>query len=217
MVDGIDWSSTRAYTWSDYGNVQLNVRGRQALGAVGPDGEYEAARNELRAALLELRHPDNDGPVVTQVYRAEELYEGPHLDMAPDLLVETRNYEYEIITHLTPGGPVPTEIDAEVFPPALRGGTHRAEGMLIASGPDIRAGAHLGAAHLEDMTPTILNLLGLPIPSYMDGHVLEDLCAPAAHVPAYAEEELPDVIGDSPYSDEEAAEVEQHLRDLGYV
>jgi len=220
MVDGIDWSSTKAYTWSDYGNVQLNVRGRQALGAVDPDGEYEVAREELRAALLELRHPNNDGPVIAEVHKAEDLYAGPHLDKAPDLLVQTRNYEYEIITHLTPGGPVPTEIDAEVFPPALRGGTHRAEGMLIASGPDVRAGARLSAAHLEDMTPTILHLLGLPIPSYMDGHVLEDLFAPTAltgHAPAYAEEELPDVIGDEPYSDEEAAEVEKHLRDLGYV
>ncbi len=220
MVEGIDWSQTRAYTWSDYGNVQLNVRGRQAAGVLDPGPEYEAAAAELRAALLELRHPDDERPVIESVLTADELYAGPQLGRAPDLLVETRDYEYEIITHLTPGGPVPTEMDGDVFPPALRGGTHRAEGMLIASGPGIRAGAEIGDTTLEDMAPTILHLLGLPVPSYMDGAVADELLAPGVLVgggPAYVEQELPDVIGDAPYSHEEAQEVEKHLRDLGYV
>jgi predicted AlkP superfamily phosphohydrolase/phosphomutase len=220
MVEGIDWSGTKAYTWSDYGNVQLNVRGRQGLGIVEPSTEYEAVCNELRAALLELRHPEDDRPVVEKVHRAGDLYVGPHVEKAPDLLVETRDYEYEIITHLTPGGPIPTEIDAEVFPPALRSGTHRAEGMLIAAGPGIRPGVRIEAASLVDMTPTILHMLDVPVPSYMDGHVVADLWeseALASRPPTYAEEELPDVAGDAPYSDEEAVEVERHLRDLGYV
>jgi len=220
MVEGIDWSRTRAYSWSDYGNLQLNVRGRQALGIVGPGEEYETARDELRDALLELRHPADGRPIVERVYKAEELYTGPHVDMAPDLLAQTTDYEYEIITNLTPGGPVPTETDAVVFPPPLRSGTHRAEGMLIASGPGIRRGARLEPASLVDMTPTILHLLGLPIPTYMDGHVIAGLLDPAtlaSRPPTYEEQELPDVAGDEPYSDEEATEVEKHLRDLGYV
>jgi len=220
MVEGIDWPRTRAFTWSDYGNVQLNVRGRQALGVIDPTRAFDGVREELRAALLELRHPEDDQPVIERVSTAEELYQGPHLDGAPDLLVETRGYEYEIVTHLTPGGPLPTEMDGEVFPPALRSGTHRAEGMLVACGPGVRAGARIESAALEDMTPTILHLLGLPVPSYMDGQALSQLIDPqseAAHVPAYSAEELPDVSGNEPYSDDEAVEVEKHLRDLGYV
>ena len=220
MVEGIDWSQTRAYTWSDYGNVQLNVRGRQGLGVVDADGEYAAVREELRAALLELRHPSDDRPIIESVCTAEELYRGPHVGTAPDLLVETRDYEYEIITHLTPGGPVGASHDGELFPPALRGGTHRAEGMLIASGPGIRAGAQIGDTPLENMAPTILHLLGLPVPGYMDGVVAEELLTAEAlsrGAPTYLDEALPDVAGDAPYSEDEAEAVEQHLRDLGYV
>lgn len=220
MVEGIDWSRTRVYCWSDYGNVQINVRGRQGLGVVAPGAEFDAMREELIVSLRGLRHPDDGLPVVEDVYTAEELYAGPHLDKAPDLLVQTRNYEYEIITHLTPSGPVPTEVDTAIFPPPLRSGTHRIEGVLIACGPTIRQGFHFESATLEDIAPTLLYLLGLPVPTYMDGHVIEELFEPSVlrdRAPAYKDEQLPDLQVDSPYSADEAVEVEKHLRDLGYV
>jgi predicted AlkP superfamily phosphohydrolase/phosphomutase len=216
----IEWPKTKAYSWSDYGNLQLNVRERQASGLVEPGAEYEAARDELTQALLELRHPDDGQPVVGQVHRPEEVYTGPHLAEAPDLIVETLDYTYEIITHLTPGGAVRRELDASVFPPALRSGTHRREGILIAAGPEIRRGAQPQTARIVDLAPTILHLLGLPIPTYMDGRVLEEVLEPGwlgDSPPSYREEELPGQASETAYSAQEAEKVEEHLRDLGYV
>lgn len=216
----IDWSRTKAYSWSDYGNLQLNLRGRQACGLVEPEAEYEAAREEIAQALLELRHPRDGGPVVGQVHRPEEVYAGPHLAEAPDLVVETLDYTYEIITHLTPGGPVRREPDHGIFPPALRSGTHRQEGILIAAGPMVRAGARAGAAGIVDVAPTVLHLLGLPVPTYMDGRVLEEVLDAdwlQVNPPSYRETELGNGEAGTAYSPEEAARIEEHLKDLGYV
>lgn len=216
----IDWSQTKAYSWSDYGNLQLNVRGRQAAGLVGPGAEYEALREEIIQALLELRHPRDGGPVVGRVHRPEEVYAGPHLGEAPDLIVETLDYTYEIITHLTPAGPVRRELDQGIFPSPLRSGTHRREGILIAAGPTIRRGARSDGARIVDLAPTILHLLGSPVPAYMDGRVLEEILDAEwlqANPPSYREAELADPAAATAYSPEEAERIEQHLRDLGYV
>ncbi len=216
----IDWSQTKAFSWSDYGNLQLNVETRQASGLVGPGEQYEQARIDLAEALMQLRHPSDGEPVVGCVHRPEEVYAGPCLEDAPDLIVETRDYMYEIITHLTPGGPVRRELDRGVFTAALRSGTHRREGILIAAGPEIRQGSLEGAASITDLAPTILHLLGLPIPTYMDGRVLEEMLEPEwvrTHPPACREEELTDLQGETGYSADEAKKIEEHLRDLGYV
>ena len=54
------------------------------------------------------------------------------------------------------------------------------EGVLIASGPAVKAGAGLDpSANLLDIAPTILHLLGVPIPADMDGRYLAELFDPA--------------------------------------
>ena len=50
----IDWTRTRAFTLSAYGEVTINVRGRQPQGIVEPGREYEELVAYLLAALKEL-------------------------------------------------------------------------------------------------------------------------------------------------------------------
>jgi hypothetical protein len=56
-----------------------------------------------------------------------------------------------------------------------KSGTHTINGVLIASGPNIRKGSSISKACIYDVAPTILHLLGLPVPSEMDGRVLNEL------------------------------------------
>lgn len=57
--------------------------------------------------------------------------------------------------------------------PLYRAGNHTPDAFVLACGPGIAAGATLpGEAHALDITPTILDLMGAPIPSYMDGRPL---------------------------------------------
>ncbi len=54
-------------------------------------------------------------------------------------------------------------------------GTHSLYGVLIAHGPSIRKGKMITGARLIDIAPTVLHLLGLPMPRDIDGRVLDDM------------------------------------------
>jgi predicted AlkP superfamily phosphohydrolase/phosphomutase/Tfp pilus assembly protein PilF len=58
---------------------------------------------------------------------------------------------------------------------------HRLHGILVAAGPGIRPN-RVENASIFDLTPTVLNLLGLPVPSDMPGRVPSEL-VPAAGAP----------------------------------
>ena len=58
------------------------------------------------------------------------------------------------------------------------GGSHRLDGILIARGKPFRKGIEVEGARLIDMAPTILHLMGQPVPDDMDGRVLEELFDP---------------------------------------
>ena len=109
----------------------------------------------------------------------------------------------------------------EPLPPESSGGRHHPEGVLLVAGPGIRQGAVLDGARLIDLAPTILYVLGLPIPSDMDGWVLVNLFEPefaAAHPirtgPAMGISEL-QPSPDAPC--EEVSLIEERLRSLGYL
>ena len=81
--------------------------------------------------------------------------------------------------------------------------------------------------NLVDLAPTILYLLGIPVPDWMDGRVLVELLdtsyQPAPEQPALAgrpqvEQPAP-VQGTAPqgYSSDEEAQVVERLRRLGYL
>ncbi|HKB02902.1 MAG TPA: alkaline phosphatase family protein [Gemmataceae bacterium] len=65
-------------------------------------------------------------------------------------------------------------------------GYHDPAGVLLMRGPGIRKGATLDACSNLDIAPTILHLMGVPVPSYMTGRVLEEAfeTGPQVSVPA---------------------------------
>ena len=105
-----------------------------------------------------------------------------------------------------------------LHPEARLRGTHRLQGIVLGAGPSFRAGAEVTGAALADITPTLLQVLGLPVPAYMDGQPLAGMLrdAVAASVTGDASSERAAVSADS-YSEDEAALVEKRLKDLGYM
>jgi hypothetical protein len=76
----IDWTKTRAYS-PLAGSNEIHIVRRDAGHPAGvPDEEYESMRDELIARLLE-EHP------LSRAWKREELYAGPHFDLAPDLML----------------------------------------------------------------------------------------------------------------------------------
>jgi hypothetical protein len=71
-----------------------------------------------------------------------------------------------------------------------------------------------------DLTPTILHLMGLPVPDDMDGRVLSEALAVRRPVEYEREMVTEDAVGSGAggeLSAEEIAEVEERLRSLGYL
>jgi predicted AlkP superfamily phosphohydrolase/phosphomutase len=68
----------------DPGRMYVNIKGRYPRGSVHPS-DREFVLNDLADALHALEI--NGTKVVRRLYRREELYEGPWLDQAPDLVM----------------------------------------------------------------------------------------------------------------------------------
>jgi predicted AlkP superfamily phosphohydrolase/phosphomutase len=218
QTSDIDWAHTQAFAGGNFGNIYINLRGREPEGIVAPGAEYEELVNRIVAALKQLRDPETGELLVQDVHRREALYQGPYLEIAPDLVVEWREYAYYAFPSL--GGssgqvfaPPPQE-DATEFD---HSGTHRVDGILLATGPGIRPGAVEGA-RIADLAPTILHAFGLPVPEDMDGRVLDTLLAEQRPVAFAAAPQDGVAAGGGPaYTDQESEDVAERLRALGYM
>jgi predicted AlkP superfamily phosphohydrolase/phosphomutase len=215
----VDWSRTRAYGSGTMGNIYINLRGREPAGSVAPGAEYEALRGEIMAGLRALRDPETGKPVFDAVYRREEIYSGPYLEQAPDIVgLLDPTYHIAAVDWRPAGGDVIAALGDELLFVGDLTGQHDMDGILIATGPGVRRGAEVVGAGIVDMAPTILAALGEPIPDDMDGRVIHELFA----LPLDAEVSGAASSGPAPdagdgYSHEEAEEVESRLRGLGYL
>jgi hypothetical protein len=64
--------------------------------------------------------------------------------------------------------------------PTPKQGYHDKPGVLVMAGPGVRKGASVGECSTLDIAPTLLALMGLPVPAHMKGRVLDELLEPAA-------------------------------------
>jgi predicted AlkP superfamily phosphohydrolase/phosphomutase len=206
--------------------IWLNVRGRDPLGTVEPGADYEALRERILEELRAWTDPASGRPVVDRCWRREEVYHGDHVDEAPDILVQwaldPRGHTYQngVSTGAAdehPVGPV------DVSDPKWRlnkSGSHRPEGILVLAGSPARPGPVEGAA-IRDVAPTVLHLLGRPVPADMDGRVLEQALDPGftgRFPPRYEDGSGPSESGDEEaYSAEEEAVIAERLRGMGYL
>jgi predicted AlkP superfamily phosphohydrolase/phosphomutase len=217
LTTTIDWANTQAYSLGAGGNLYVNVKGREPTGMIEPGAEYEAIRQRLIDALLAMRAPDNDAPMVRQAYRREELYHGAMLDHAPDVIVQWTDYAY------WGRGYYGSQVSAFEqqrhfdFSDQPLTGSHRPEGILIAYGPHIRSGARVQGAKLVDLAPTIFHLLGFAPPAEMDGRVLSEMLIDVGAAPIQMAATTSAAPEQFDYTPEEAAQISEHLRALGYL
>jgi len=224
----LDWDHTYACTFSSQG-IYINLKGRWPHGTVKPGEEYESLREQIMEGLLELRDPDSGDLLVARVYKKEELFAGPYLDVGPDLYIRWQGDAYVAWSNTDRpraellARPRALEMD-EVVPDegsGTRVGNHRQEGVLLMYGDKVKAGARVAEAQIVDMAPTILALMGEPIPAHMDGRVLVEAVDEARLdellVRWVASEDDGSRERGPTYSDEESDLVKKRLRGLGYL
>jgi predicted AlkP superfamily phosphohydrolase/phosphomutase len=205
----VDWSRTRAYSIGYIGEVHVNLKGREPQGLVEPGAEYEQLRDEIIRDLKGLTLKDG-APLVEHIWKKEEIYHGAHLNQAPDILFLPKNLETIAFGDFEFGS------NQIVEPSYGVSSSHRMNGIFIASGPTIQSGAVVQNPRLIDLAPTILHLLGLPVPHEMDGRVLTETLSNARAV-EFGGSAVRDTRGAGGYSHDEEEEVVGRLRDLGYI
>jgi predicted AlkP superfamily phosphohydrolase/phosphomutase len=216
QVFQLDWSRTRAYATTPSSNGIHIVRASDGNPNGVPEQDYASFRDRLIEQLYEVNDPTTGEPLVTKVWTREEVFDGPFVDLAPDLTLVLRD-----------GGLISIlSSDRAVVPRPQPAGCHRPEGVFVARGPLFRRGARVGPLSILDVAPALLYCLGLPIPRELEGRVPEEALDPAAlvsHPVLYAEEAVRSTTpvgpaeAESGLDPESEEEIVRRLRALGYV
>lgn len=218
FMHAIDWSQTKAYSYGYYGQIFINLQGREPEGIVAPGAEYESLRQQIAHELKQLVDPGDGRPIIDHIMLKETLYHGPFLETAPDMLAIMRNF-----TYMTRKGYEFANQRGLLFkePYTAESGSHRLEGILIAAGPNMAPQVKLPQKKIQDLTPTILTLLNCPIPDNMDGEVITEMLNrefQSSHVISFTDKVLTRSTHDNtPWTPSLEAEITDRLKKLGYL
>ena len=183
-LGAIDWARTRAFSteMNTLPGIWIHLQERFPQGTVAAGDEYEHVRRNLIADLESLSDPETGRRVVARTHRREDLYHGPCLQEAPDLLLELnldRGYSYTCLpTGHGSGGPAIRRLKSGERLGAKGGsmnGSHRREGIFLFAGNGAAGGRRLDRLSILDMAPTILSFFGLPVDPDMDGRIIGEV------------------------------------------
>lgn len=207
---GIDWRKTQAYSVATgwLWGVRVNLMGKEPKGIVKPE-EYDDLRKRIVEELRSAVDEEEGRRVMEGVYPREDIYWGPYTKNGHDIIF-TPDCECTLSDR----------IKDKIFRKNEKAGSsHRRDGILILCGPGIKKGKKITGAHIMDVAPMILYLLGLPIPKDIDGRVLTEALEPEilkAYPVRY--EDIPLGVEGPKFvmTGAEEEEVRKSLRGLGY-
>ena len=212
MFANLDWKNTIAYCRTPSSNG-ITIRVARNPGATGIKPEdYETVREQLMRDLMELRDPVSNERVITRIFKREEVFPGPAMRHAPDLLLVLRDFGFVSIKNREPVVMQRNEV----------AGTHHPEGVFFAYGKGIKQGEILGKLNITDVGATLLYSLGLEVPRDFEGQVPESLFTEQhlAENPVAIGEGSTTVVktndGEN-MSEDEKNKIMAQLRMLGYV
>jgi predicted AlkP superfamily phosphohydrolase/phosphomutase len=121
----------------------------------------------LRDDLGSLLPSQWDTSVGFRLHDRDELYCGPFVDRAPDLVFEASQSSARFLGEFTHGDML---AQPGSWPDVT--GNHRPRGILMGRGAGIDTNLNADDVRITDIAPTILTVLGEWIPRYMDGRSL---------------------------------------------
>jgi predicted AlkP superfamily phosphohydrolase/phosphomutase len=213
-LDDVDWSRTKAYSKGNYGQIYVNLRGREPWGSVSPGDEYRRVRESIRADLMATTDPRTGGRMFDRVDFREEIYQGPYVDEAPDILFLPADMRYKAL------GTLDFTSNSFAFPVYGNSGDHRLDGIFLALGPGFRRATRMGRLSIIDVAPTLAYLLGLEVPRQMDGKVMEGALAEERLIEypvEYADVELLGRAVGRGLEDEDSEDIKRRLEGIGYI
>jgi predicted AlkP superfamily phosphohydrolase/phosphomutase len=158
----IDWPKTTAWgAGGYYARIFFNIRGRESQGALLPSevAEFEARfTRELQAVKRPDGHPlDVDVKVPRNVYREIR-------GDAPDLMVYFGKTAWRSAGTIGYDGLFLDENDT-----GPDDSVHSFDGIYVVEGPRVGSGTTGPTENLIDIGPTILTMMGVPVPAEVQG------------------------------------------------
>lgn len=168
FLQDVDWSKTKAYALG-VGSLYINLQGREGKGIVKPGAEYDAVVRDISERMTRLVDPETGKPAVNRVYAARETWKGARLDDGQDMQIGMAS-GYRV-SSATPLGGAPEGLfeDNE----KKWSGDHATTDTSVTEGI-LLSNMKISEEHpaIGDLAPTILTLLGVPVPPAYDGRVL---------------------------------------------
>lgn len=164
-LQGVDLTRTQVYAMGLVG-IYLNLRGRERDGIVYLGEESAALKKEIAQKLLDLRDPRDDQPVLRRVLDRDEIYRGPHVPDAPDLIL-AYHAGYRASWQTALGGTPAAVLEDNLL---AWSGDHCIDPTLVPgillSTRALREGAH----HIMDIAPSVQRFFGLTPSEAIEGH-----------------------------------------------
>ena len=144
----------------DPSRIYINAKGKYPKGFVDAGSDYNSLRNELMGKLLELKEPETGDEMVEKVLRKEEIYSGPFIDSAPDLvLLPKRGYDFK--------GSIKKNVFVEK---GFFTGMHtQDDAFLYIDKENIDQSSKV---NISDVMPTVLNIMKISFKDDLDGKTL---------------------------------------------
>lgn len=205
----VDWKKTRAYSFGNYGQVFVNLKGREPEGVVEPGAEYDALVSALCEEILALEDPETGRRVFDTAAPAREVYRGPEQSLGPDVLFYDTEMRY--VGHRL------FEFGSRrlIGPHPVYSGHHKKEGVLLAAGPGVASGWTSAGPGVADMAPTCMALLGMSPPSGLEGRTISELVGGGAGAPLEEAKGGPEPGKSLSKAEEE--QITKRLKGLGYT
>jgi predicted AlkP superfamily phosphohydrolase/phosphomutase len=158
----VDWSKTRAWGWGGYyARIFFNVKDREPNGIIDQN-EFETERDKLARKLMEIHDPDGRR-MDTHVYKPEDLYPVSVGDR-PDLLVYFDDLFWRSAGTIGHGSLYLSENDT-----GPDDSVHAQNGIFIIYDPQVRPIGKVSDMSILDISPTLLEKMGIPVPPSMEG------------------------------------------------
>jgi len=195
LLDRLDLTHTRLVIVSDHGMEAITRGGKEIMTArvnaatltqiLGMEGRL---RNAVAGKQLILSSKIGGAEGVQDLAQVHAVLEAAHVEgspqakpfrldpFRPEAGTVVVNYRPSVMGNLQnriviAGNTLPV---SEVFREEHRTGTHTLRGIIAMLGPGIEPGAEIQDADLYDLAPTLLYLMGLPVPEDLPGRVLSE-------------------------------------------
>ncbi len=155
LLNDIDWSKTYAYAMG-FGAIYINQKGRELDGIVMPGADTEFLKNEIIEKLKKWQDDKYNKFVISNVYKAEDIFSGPYMENAPDLYIGFNlgyRASWQTVLGGVPAKPLEDNLKkwsgSHLFDPQL------IPGVLFLNKKEIKQNPSI-----YDITPTVLKAVG---------------------------------------------------------